>query len=109
MSSGGRGRDARETRERARRYQARQTFHSAQERRRTRDNLIAGIAGGLLIVGIVLVQTLYFTSGPGAPQPAPSPTSTQSPAPVESPAPTEAPTPTDSPEPSPEPSPTSTS
>lgn len=101
MSSGGKDRGARETRERARLYQARQAFHRGQSRRRTRDNVIAGVAGGLLIVGVVVVQTLYFTAGPGAPAPTPSSTSTPAPLPTDSPLPTETPAPTDAPLPSP--------
>lgn len=76
MATGGKDRDARAARERARTYQARREFHDGISRRRTRDNLIAGIAGGLLIVGLVVSQTVYFTSGPGAPEPAPTSTPT---------------------------------
>ncbi|MDN3494311.1 hypothetical protein QL996_00030 [Planococcus sp. APC 4015] len=85
MSSGGKDRGTRESRERTRVYQARQTFHDSRIRRRRRDNLIAGIVGGLVIVGIVAVQTLYFTTGPG--MPVPTPTSTSTPAPTPSVAP----------------------
>ena len=76
MATGGKQRDARAERERARVYQARQAFHEGQARRRTRDNLIAGIVGGLLILAIVAGQAAYFMAGPGAPEPAPSPTPT---------------------------------
>ncbi|MCP2636912.1 dioxygenase [Microbacterium sp. HD4P20] len=79
MAVGGKDRDARAERERARLYQARRDFHDRQIRRRTRDNLIAGIAGGLLIVGLIASQTVYFVAGPGAPEPTPTPTSTPSP------------------------------
>ena len=51
-----RQRDTRAERERARVYQARQAFHAGQARRRTRDNLIAGVGGGLLILAIVAGQ-----------------------------------------------------
>ena len=101
MTTGGKDRGSREARERARLYQARQDFHTGQSRRRTRDNLVAGIAGGLLIVGIVAAQTAYFVAGPGAPEP--SPTSTPSPemtpTPSDSPAPTPSATPTATPTP----------
>lgn len=93
MTSGGKDRGARETRERTRVYQARQALHRGQSRRRTRDNVIAGLAGGLLIVGVVVVQTLYFTSGPGAPAPSPSTSSTPAPLPADTTAPSEAPLP----------------
>ena len=58
-------RDAREARDRLRRYNARQTVHSTQIKRRRRDNILA-------IVGVVVVaalatftQVFYFTAGPG--------------------------------------------
>lgn len=89
MSNGGKDRGARE---RSRVYQARLAFHERQNRRRSRDNLIAGIAGGALIVAIAAAQTLYFTSGPGAPEPTPTPTAT-TPAPTPSTTPSIAPTP----------------
>ncbi|WP_127819162.1 dioxygenase [Microbacterium sp. CPCC 204701] len=91
-------REARAARERTRLYQARRQFHEGQARRRTRDNLIAGIVGGLLIIGIGAAQTAYFLAGPGAPEPAP--TSTPTPTGM---TPTPAPTATT---PTPDPSPT---
>jgi len=77
VAAGGKDRDARAARERARLYEARKRFHEEQVHRRRRDNLIAGIAGGVLILGLIAVQTAYFVAGPGAPEPAP--TSTPSP------------------------------
>jgi type II secretory pathway pseudopilin PulG len=100
----GREREARAARERARLYQARQEFHARRARRRTRDNLIAGIAGGALILAVIGGQIAYFTVGPGAPEPVPSPTPTQTPTPAPS---TPTPTPTDTGEPTPEPTATS--
>lgn len=102
MATGGKHRDARAARERARLYQARREFHENQARRRRRDNLIAGIAGGLLVLGIAAVQTAYFVAGPGAPVPEPSPSvspSGMTPTPTESgtPAPETSPTPTPTP------------
>ena len=97
MTTGGKDRGGREARERTRLYQARQEFHAGQGHRRTRDNLIAGIAGGLLIVGVVAAQTAYFVVGPGAPEPSP----TLTPTPTMTPAPTTTPTPTDTPQPTP--------
>lgn len=99
MATGGKDRSTREARERARVYQARQQLHDDQARRRRRDNLLAGIIGGILILGVIGIQTAYFTVGPGIPAPAPSVT----PTPVETPAVT--PGPTDSPAPSGEPTP----
>ena len=98
MATGGKDRGTRESRERTRLYQARQEFHAGQGRRRTRDNLIAGIAGGLLILGVVAVQTAYFVAGPGAPEPTPTPTQTMDPTPSGTPTPT--PTPSGTPSPS---------
>jgi hypothetical protein len=92
VAVGGKDRDARAARERARLYEARRDFHDRQIRRRTRDNLIAGIAGGLLVVGLAAVQTAYFVAGPGVPEPAP--TSTPTPTPTAStPAPSSSPSP----------------
>lgn len=100
MANGGKDRSSRESRERARLYQARQEFHSGVKRRRTRDNLIAGIAGGLLILGVVAAQTAYFVAGPGAPVPAPTQTgTTPSPTPSSTPAPTSSETPSPTPTP----------
>jgi peptidyl-prolyl cis-trans isomerase B (cyclophilin B) len=60
-------REAREARDRLRRYNARQTVHSHQSKRRVRDNVLA-------LVGLVVVATLatftqiyYFSAGPGKP------------------------------------------
>ncbi len=101
MANGGKDRSTRESRERARLYQARRQFHADQARRRTRDNLIAGIAGGVLILGVIGAQTAYFVAGPGAPEPAPSTTPTPTVPPTPSDAPTPAPTPSATPAPTP--------
>ncbi|GAA3625019.1 hypothetical protein GCM10022200_04130 [Microbacterium awajiense] len=101
MATGGKDRTAREARERARVYEARREFHESQQRRRVRDNWIAGIAGGALIVALFGSQYVYFTMGPGAPSPAP--TSTSTPTPVETTTPTPEPTPTDTGSPTPTP------
>ena len=97
MSGGGKDRTSREARERARVYDARRALHESMGRRRTRDNLVAAIVGGLVIVAIAAAQTLYFTNGPGAPVPTPTPTAT-----------TPAPTPSVTPSITPEPEPTAT-
>ncbi|WP_243074787.1 dioxygenase [Microbacterium sp. SS28] len=105
MATGGKDREGRESRERARVYQARQQLHEDQAKRRRRDNLLAGVIGGILILGVLGVQTLYFTAGPGAPEPAPSvtPSPSTTPAPVDTPAPTETPLPSVEPTPTPTP------
>lgn len=106
MATGGKQRDTRAERERVRVYQARRSFQAGQIRRRTRDNLLAGVGGGLLLVGIIAGQAAYFTVGPGAPEPVPTatPTPTGTATPEPSPA-TPEPSPTAAIEPSPTPTP----
>ncbi|WP_341999526.1 dioxygenase [Microbacterium sp. LWH7-1.2] len=101
MATGGKDRDARAARERTRLYEARRQFHDGQARRRTRDNLIAGVVGGVLVLGLIGAQTLYFVAGPGAPEPTPSSTPTPT---ATTPGPT--PSATTTPEPSATPTPT---
>ncbi|MFH8249846.1 dioxygenase [Microbacterium sp. B2969] len=98
MATGGKDREARESRERARVYQARQQLHEDQARRRRRDNLLAGIIGGVLILGVIGAQAAYFLVGPGAPEPVPSVSPSVTPAPTDAPSPTtdETPSPTPS-------------
>jgi hypothetical protein len=103
VAAPGKDRASREARERARTYQARQALHDAEVRRRSRDNVIAGVAGGILLLALLGGQAAYFTVGPGgASASTPTPTSTGSPVPgptdSASPAPTTgAPTPTSTP------------
>lgn len=85
MATGGKDRQSREQRERARVYQARQELHRRQRTRRTRDNVIGLIVGLVVIAGAIAVQTLYFVDGPGAP--APEPAVTDTPAPTSEPTP----------------------
>lgn len=68
----GKDRAAREARDRARLYQARATLHEGQQRRRVRDNLVAGVVGGVLIAAVIGGQIAYYAAGPGAPSPTPS-------------------------------------
>lgn len=65
-------REAREARERLRRYNARQTVHKQQVVRRKRDNLFA--IGAVVVVAALatVAQLFYFNGGPGTPTPAPS-------------------------------------
>jgi len=66
-------RDAREARDRLRRYSARQSVHSLQVSRRRRDNVIA-VVGVIVIAALAtLTQVFYFTAGPGMPTPTASP------------------------------------
>nr|WP_315268596.1 dioxygenase [Microbacterium lemovicicum] len=103
-TSGGRERGTRAERERARLYTVRLSFHDGLIRRRRRDNLLFGIIGGLVILGIAGLQTAYYVAGPGVPAPveSPAPSATvpaeDAPAPTE-PVPTDAPVPTEVPDP----------
>jgi hypothetical protein len=87
-------------------YQARQAFHAGQARRRTRDNLIAGIGGGVLILALIAGQAAYFMAGPGAPAPAPSATPTGTSTPDPSASPTESADPSTTPSATPSATPT---
>lgn len=92
MASG--NRQQRAERERARLYQARRAHHDAQIARRRRDNLVAGLGGGVLVLAILGGQIAYYTVGPGAASPAvetPSPAPSD-PAPASTPVPTPEPT-----------------
>lgn len=65
-------REAREARDRLRRYSARKSVHDKQVNRRKRDNLFA-ILGALVVAALAtLTQVVYFSAGPGAPEPVPS-------------------------------------
>jgi peptidyl-prolyl cis-trans isomerase B (cyclophilin B) len=70
-------------------YRARQEFHASLIARRRRDNVIAGVAGGLLILAMVGGQVAYYTAGPGAPTPRGA--TTPAPTPVELPGSSEIP------------------
>ena len=65
-------REAREARERLRRYTARQEIHQGQLKRRRRDNLFA--IGAVLVVAALatVTQIFYFSAGPGMPTAEPS-------------------------------------
>ena len=93
--------EARTQAERARLHAARRSWHEGQIRRRVRDNTIAGIAGGVLVVAALASQVVHAQVT--APEPTPSP----SVAPSEAPA-TESPSPTGTPSPEPDPSQTPT-
>lgn len=74
-------REAREARERLRRYNARQTVHENQLARRRRDNILA-VVGVVIIAALAAgTQVFYFTAGPGLPTPAPSASDAPTPAP----------------------------
>lgn len=102
---GGKDRDRRAAQERARAYAARLAFHDGRIRRRSRDNLVAAVGGGALILAVLAGQVAYFTLGPGAPAPEPSPTPVVTPTSTPSPSVTAEP-PAETPaDPSPSPTP----
>jgi len=67
--------------ERARLYAARTSWHEGQISRRVRDNTIAGVVGGLIIVGAVVSQSVHAA----VTAPEPEPTQVSTPTPVEDP------------------------
>jgi peptidyl-prolyl cis-trans isomerase B (cyclophilin B) len=75
-------REAREARDRLRRYNARQTVHTHQSKRRVRDNVLALI--GLVVVATLatFTQIYYFSAGPGKPAAKTSATPTPTPSPT---------------------------
>lgn len=88
MPSSSREREAREQRERVRRFAARRTVHDARIARRRRDNVIAVIA--LVVVAtLATVAQIGYLSGPGAPvaEPAPSASADPSASPADDPVP----------------------
>ncbi|TQL47955.1 peptidyl-prolyl cis-trans isomerase B (cyclophilin B) [Homoserinimonas aerilata] len=66
--------DARASRERLRVYTARRTVHEKSVQRRKRDNLLAILAGLVIVALATVAQFTFFTVGPGAPEPTPSAT-----------------------------------
>lgn len=90
---------ARTEAERARLHTARTRWHEDQIRRRRRDNTVAGIVGGLIVVAAIGSQVVHAQVT--APEPTPTPTvaPSESPTPTGSPAPTESQAPADSPAP----------
>lgn len=61
--------NSREAQERLRRYQARQTVHETSTSRRKRDNIVAVVALVVVAALATTAQLVYFTAGPGAPEP----------------------------------------
>jgi hypothetical protein len=92
VAASGKDREERAARERARLYTARHDFHAALGRRSLRDNLVAGIVGGVIVLAAIGGQVAYVTIGPGTPEPTPAstpaPTDGATPAPDDSLAPT---------------------
>ncbi|QTV79752.1 hypothetical protein [Microbacterium sp. NIBRBAC000506063] len=73
--------EARTQQERARVYQARAQWNADQKRRRVRDNVLASILGGLLVIGAFASQAVHAVVT--EPVPEPSPTSTPVPEPID--------------------------
>jgi peptidyl-prolyl cis-trans isomerase B (cyclophilin B) len=71
-------RDAREARDRLRRYNARQSVHTVQLTRRRRDNVIAAVSVVVIAALATVTQVFYFTAGPGMPAPTASPSPSSS-------------------------------
>ncbi|RFA12718.1 peptidylprolyl isomerase [Subtercola boreus] len=72
-------REARESKQRLRNYQARQRVHASQVTRRKRDNLVSVIVVLVVVIVAIVVQVFYFSGGPGTPQPSPSASATAEP------------------------------
>lgn len=72
-------REAREARDRLRRYNARQSVHSHRIGRRLRDNIISAVAFLIVAALATTAQIFYFTAGPGMPPPVPTATPTAAP------------------------------
>jgi peptidyl-prolyl cis-trans isomerase B (cyclophilin B) len=62
-------REAREARGRVRAYQARTAVNEHQQKRRTRDNVLAGGISVLVLAVLIGAQLFYFSGGPGTPEP----------------------------------------
>lgn len=77
---------ARTEAERARLYAARSGWHEKQLGRRRRDNWIAAVVGGLIVIGAIVSQTVLGQAT--APAPTPSPTSSEAPSTSPEPSPT---------------------
>lgn len=67
---------ARAEAERARLYAARSAWHRKQLGRRRRDNWIAAVAGGLIVIGAVASQTALGLATTPASSPTPGPAQT---------------------------------
>lgn len=84
MMAGRGSKNAQRTRaesERARRYAARTSWHEGQISRRVRDNTIAIVVGGLLVVAAVVSQSVHALVN----APEPEATETSTPSPLENP------------------------
>ncbi|TDW31444.1 peptidylprolyl isomerase [Cryobacterium psychrophilum] len=62
-------REARAARARTRAFQARRDVHEHQQKRRVRDNILAGAGLVVVVTLLVVAQVFYFNGGPGSPEP----------------------------------------
>lgn len=67
--------------ERVRKYAARTAWHESQINRRIRDNTVAGVVGGLIVIAAVVSQSVLAV----VTSPAPEPTETSTPVVTEDP------------------------
>lgn len=86
VARGSKNAQARTSAERARLHAARTQWHDGQIRRRVRDNTIAAVVGGLVVVAAIGSQVVHAQVT--APEPSPSPSVAPSTGPTETPAPT---------------------
>lgn len=75
----------REARARVRSYQARRTVNETQQKRRKRDNVIAGSALVVVLVLAVGAQLFFFNGGPGTPAATATPSASPSATPTAEP------------------------
>ncbi|MFK4760784.1 hypothetical protein ACI3KS_07600, partial [Microbacterium sp. ZW T5_45] len=68
---GSKSAQARTQAERARLHEARKAWREGQIRRRVRDNVVAGIAGGIIVVAAITSQVVHAQVT--APEPEPTP------------------------------------
>lgn len=92
---GSKNAQARTSAERARLHAARTSWHEGQIRRRVRDNTIAVVVGGLIVVGAIGSQAVHAQVT--VPEPTPTPTVESTTPPTDSPSTTPDPTPSDAP------------
>ena len=75
-------REAREVRSRVRSYQARRAVNEHQQKRRIRDNVLASVGLGVVLILAVGAQLFYFNGGPGTPAPTSTEAATGTPTPT---------------------------
>jgi peptidyl-prolyl cis-trans isomerase B (cyclophilin B) len=74
-------REAREARTRVRGYQARRAVHEHQQKRRLRDNVLASVGLGVVLLLAIGAQLFFFNGGPGTPAPSASAVASATPTP----------------------------